>query len=58
MDENTVNQIRAMFDERIQQLRAEWDVMEHGTIESAENLAAQGALLDLKWDIIEAAVNV
>jgi hypothetical protein len=55
MDRLTVKIIRGIIDERIDELKAQWDAMEHGTLESSSTLERMDELIEIKWTIIEAA---
>jgi hypothetical protein len=49
----TVDVIVLMIDSRRARLDAQWLKLERGSAESAENLAAESALADLKWAVLD-----
>ena len=51
-DLETARRIVAMIDEQRERLSAQWASLERGSRESAENLAADDALMDLRWNIL------
>jgi hypothetical protein len=51
MNAATVDRILQMIEERRDRLTSQWQALERGSRESAENLAADDALADLKWAI-------
>jgi hypothetical protein len=54
LNASTVHVIIRMIDDRRELLTTQWAVLERGSRESGENLAADSALADLKWAIVDA----
>jgi hypothetical protein len=58
LDHQTAVEVLRMIGRARGTLREQWEAMEKGTRDSGENLAADKALMDLKWEIIDAMESV